>query len=62
MCWLFQCYYNALKEVDGVLEHSVEYPGDIAVIQFDGSKTTVKALKTIIEQKGFKAEVIKGKV
>ncbi|WP_445955070.1 heavy-metal-associated domain-containing protein [Yeosuana sp.] len=53
--------YNALKEVDGVLEHSVEYPGDIAVIEFDDSKTTVKALKTIIEGKGFKAEVIKEK-
>ena len=54
--------YNALKEVDGVLEHSVEYPGDIAVIEFDDSKTSVKALKLVIEEKGFKAEVIKGKV
>lgn len=54
--------YNALKEVDGVLEHSVEYPGDIAVIEFDDSKTSIKALKLIIEKKGFKAEVIKGKV
>tara|TARA_R110002096_G_scaffold416431_1_gene618914 strand:- start:380 stop:721 length:342 start_codon:yes stop_codon:yes gene_type:complete len=53
--------YNALKEVEGVLDHSVEYPGDIAVIEFDDSKTTVKALKTIIEGKGFKAEVIKEK-
>jgi mercuric ion binding protein len=44
------------------LEHSVEYPGDIAVIEFDGSKTSIKALKLIIEKKGFKAEVIKGKV
>ena len=54
--------YNALKEVDGVLEHSVEYPGDIAVIEFDDSKTSIKALKLVIEEKGFKAEVIKGKV
>ncbi len=54
--------YNALKEVDGVLEHSVEYPGDIAIIEFDDSKTSIKALKLIIEEKGFKAEVIKGKV
>jgi len=54
--------YNALKEVDGVLEHSVEYPGDVCIIQFDNSKTTVKALKNIIEQKGFKAEIIKEKV
>ena len=54
--------YNALKEVDGVLEHSVEYPGDIAVIEFDGSKTSIEALKLIIEEKGFKAEVVKNKV
>ncbi|MFD2588568.1 heavy-metal-associated domain-containing protein [Croceitalea marina] len=54
--------YNALKEVDGVLEHSVEYPGDIAVIEFDDSKTSIKALKLIIEEKGFKAEVVKNKV
>jgi len=51
--------YSALKEVDGVLEHSVEYPGDIAIIEFDGSKTNVEALQKVIEKKGYEAEIIK---
>ncbi|GGG17676.1 hypothetical protein GCM10011344_17860 [Dokdonia pacifica] len=54
--------YNALKEVDGVLEHSVEYPGDIAVIQFDKTKTSTEALKAVIEKKGYKVELLKDKV
>ncbi|SDR68222.1 Copper chaperone CopZ [Gillisia sp. Hel1_33_143] len=58
--------YSALKEVDGVLEHSVEYPGDIAIIEFDDSKTNIEALKKVIEKKGYKVELlkenIKGKV
>lgn len=53
--------YKALKEVDGVTEHSVEYPGDIAIIQFDGSKTNVEALKLVVEKKGYKVEVLKNK-
>lgn len=52
---------NALKEVDGVLEHSVEYPGDMAIIQFDDSKTNIEALKLVIEKKGYKAEIVKDK-
>lgn len=54
--------YQALKEVDGVVEHSVEYPGDIAVIQFDKTKTSIEALKTVIEKKGYKVELLKDKV
>ncbi|TVZ25115.1 copper chaperone CopZ [Gillisia sp. Hel_I_86] len=53
--------YNALKEVEGVLEHSVEYPGDIAVIEFDDSKTSIEALKLVIEKKGYKVELLKDK-
>ena len=54
--------YNSVKEVDGGLEHAVEYPGDNSVMECDGAKTSIKALKLIIEKKGFKAEVLKGKV
>ena len=54
--------YKALKEVDGVIEHSVEYPGDIAIIQFDDSKTTIEALKIVIEKKNYKVEIVKDKV
>tara|TARA_R110001583_G_scaffold25778_3_gene93234 strand:+ start:1831 stop:2172 length:342 start_codon:yes stop_codon:yes gene_type:complete len=54
--------YKALKEVDGVIEHSVEYPGDIAVIQFDKTKTSIEALKLVIEKKGYKVKLLKDKV
>ena len=54
--------YKAIKAVDGVTEHSVEYPGDIAVIQFDKTKTSMEALKAVIEKKGYKVELLKDKV
>ena len=54
--------YKAVKAVDGVMEHSVEYPGDIAVIQFDKTKTSIEALKAVIEKKGYKVELLKDKV
>jgi len=54
--------YKAVKAVDGVTEHSVEYPGDIAVIQFDKRKTSMEALKAVIEKKGYKVELLKDKV
>ncbi|WP_339651217.1 heavy-metal-associated domain-containing protein [uncultured Maribacter sp.] len=54
--------YKAVKAVDGVTEHSVEYPGDIAVIQFDKTKTSMEALKAVIEKKGYKVELLKDKV
>jgi copper chaperone CopZ len=51
--------YKALKEVDGVIEHSVEYPGDIAIIEFDDAKTNIEALKKVVEKKGYKVEIVK---
>jgi copper chaperone CopZ len=54
--------YKALKEVDGVIEHSVEYPGDIAIIKFDDTKTNIEALKKVVEKKGYKVEIVKDKV
>tara|TARA_R110002074_G_scaffold79769_2_gene179686 strand:+ start:1706 stop:2047 length:342 start_codon:yes stop_codon:yes gene_type:complete len=54
--------YKAVKAVDGVKEHSVEYPGDIAIIQFDKTKTSMEALKAVIEKKGYKVELLKDKV
>src|SRR5690625_2162487 len=35
---------NALKEVDGIIEHEVEYPGDLATIQYDPKKTNPDAI------------------
>ncbi len=50
---------NALKEVDGIIEHKVEYPGDLATIQYDPSKTNPEAIIKVIEKTGYKAEIIK---
>ncbi|WP_430426286.1 heavy-metal-associated domain-containing protein [Maribacter litoralis] len=54
--------YKAFKEVDGVIEHSVEYPGDIAIIEFDDTKTNIEALKKVVEKKGYKVEILMDKV
>lgn len=50
---------NALKEVDGIIEHNVEYPGDLATIIFDPGKTNPEAIIKVIEQTGYKAEIMK---
>ncbi|MBO6793041.1 MAG: heavy-metal-associated domain-containing protein [Balneolaceae bacterium] len=50
---------NALKEVDGIIDHKVEYPGDLAAIQYDPKKTNPDAIIKVIEQTGYKAEIIK---
>lgn len=49
---------NALKEVEGIIDHKVEYPGDLATIQYDPSKTNPEAIIKVIEQTGYKAEVM----
>ncbi len=50
--------YKVLSETIGVLNNSVEYPGDLAVIEYDSEKTTVVAIvKTIEEKTPYKAEV-----
>ena len=51
--------YKALKEANGIIEHSVKYPGDIAIIEFDDKKTSIEALKKVIEKKGYKVKVVK---
>ncbi len=50
---------TALKNVDGVIEQSVEYPGDLATITYDPSKTNPVAIIKVIEKTGYKAEIIK---
>ena len=50
---------KALQGVDGILEEEVKYPGDIAVIKFDSEKTNAKAIIKVIEETGYKAEVLK---
>lgn len=49
---------NALKKVEGIIDHKVEYPGDLATIQYDPNKTNPEAIIKVIEQTGYKAEVM----
>lgn len=50
---------TALKAVDGVIEQSVEYPGDLATITYDPVKTSPETIIKVIEKTGYKAEISK---
>lgn len=50
---------TALQKLDGVVSEDVEYPGDIAVVQFDPKKLKEKAIIAAIEGAGYKAKVLK---
>lgn len=52
---------KALKNVNGIIEESVKFPGDIAIVKYDASKTKPEAFIKAIEEAGYKAEVIKSK-
>jgi periplasmic mercuric ion binding protein len=52
---------NTLDKVEGVIEQTVEFPGDVAIVKYDADKTTIDELITAIEEIGFKAEIIKEK-
>ena len=50
--------YKVLSETSGVLDNSVEYPGDIAVIKYDPAKISPdEIIKTIEENIAYKAEL-----
>ncbi len=52
--------YKVLKETKGVVDNSVEYPGDIAVIDYDPKKTQPEQLIAAIEeQTSYQAELLK---
>lgn len=52
--------YKVLKETKGVVDNSVEYPGDIAVVDFDPKQTQPEQLIVAIEEKtSYKAVVLK---
>jgi len=50
---------TALKNIEGVIEQSVEYPEDVATIKYDASKTNPTEMIKAIEKAGYKAEIIK---
>lgn len=50
---------KGLKSQVGVLEQTVEYPGDIAVVKYDPAKTTPEQIIKTIEKVGYKAVTVK---
>lgn len=52
---------KTLKELDGVLEQKVEYPGDVATVKYNPSKTSVADIIRAIEKLGYKAVTVKEK-
>lgn len=49
---------TTLKNIDGVTEQSVEYPGDNATVKYDASKTNPTEMIKAIEKTGYKAVII----
>ena len=53
---------NVLKETTGVLENSVKFPGDIAVVKFDSDKTSSKQIiEAIKENTSYMAVIVDNK-
>lgn len=52
---------TTLKAVDGVVEQKVEYPGDVATVKFNPSKTSVADIIKAIEKIGYKAATVSEK-
>ncbi len=48
--------YDSLQNTIGVLDQSVEYPGDLATIYYDSTKTKPEELIKVIEKLGYQAE------
>lgn len=49
---------KALGKQAGILENSVEYPGDVAIIKYDASKISASQIIAAIEKIGYKAQVL----
>lgn len=50
--------YDTLQNTIGVLDQSVEYPGDLATIDYDFAKTNPEKLIKVIEKLGYQAKLI----
>lgn len=52
--------YKVLSETKGVLDNSVEYPGDIAIVKYDeGIISPEEIIKAIEKNTSYKAQVYK---
>ena len=52
---------TTLKTIDGIVEQKVEYPGDVATVKFNPTKTSVADIIKAIEKVGYKAVAISEK-
>lgn len=50
---------STLDKIDGVLDHEVKFPGNIAIVKYDPKKTSEKEIIAAIKKIGYKAEVMK---
>ena len=53
--------HTTLSKTNGVISDEVKYPGDIAVIKYDAAKISEKEIIAVIEQAGYKTEILKEK-
>ncbi len=49
---------NTIKNIEGVIGQTVEYPEDFATIRYDTLKTDPTEMIKAIEKVGYKAEII----
>ncbi|QEM19257.1 heavy-metal-associated domain-containing protein [Mucilaginibacter sp. P4] len=54
--------HTALSKTIGIISDDVKYPGDIATVKYDASKISEKQIIAVIENAGYKAEILKDKV
>lgn len=52
---------QTLQSVKGVSKVELEYPGDIAIVEFDATTTKTEDLIASVEKINYKAEVVKDK-
>ncbi len=52
---------RTLENIDGVISQSLEYPGDVATIKYDATKTDTDKLIKAIKDVGYSAEIVKEK-
>ena len=52
---------TTIKALDGIVEQKVEYPGDIATVEYYPTKTSVSDIIKAIEKLGYKAVAISEK-
>lgn len=52
---------QTLQSVKGVSKVELEYPGDVATVEFDASKTKTEDLIAAVEKINYKVEIVKDK-